>query len=238
MGESSQAWSAAGTANGRIVDPCLRLAATLIASVPSFTKPAAATTGTPAPPLPAQVSQLTVAAAPLQVAMPGEPAPARRASAATAPSRPARGRSDLGRRRRRRRSARRPTPQICLRRSRTPEPMIGGTLEAIGITIQRGQRRVWRNRLQQAARTSIHLADLHTRLDRTTITRLRELCTPRLAAALTIALITGLPPSALAALNTADITPLWQRGQPSGGVVCGPGSRARADPRPPDRTCR
>jgi integrase len=55
--------------------------------------------------------------------------------------------------------------------------------------------------------TSIHLADLRTRLDRTTITRLRGLCTPRLAAALTIALITGLPPSALAALNTADITP-------------------------------
>jgi len=55
--------------------------------------------------------------------------------------------------------------------------------------------------------TSIHLADLRTRLDRTTITRLRGLCTPRLAAALTIALITGLPPPALAALNTVDITP-------------------------------
>jgi hypothetical protein len=49
VGESSQAWGAAGTASGRIVDPCLRLAATLIASVPSFTKPAAATAGTRAP---------------------------------------------------------------------------------------------------------------------------------------------------------------------------------------------
>jgi hypothetical protein len=55
--------------------------------------------------------------------------------------------------------------------------------------------------------TSIHLADLRIRLDRTTITRLRGLCTPRLAAALTITLITRMPPPALAALNTADITP-------------------------------
>jgi hypothetical protein len=61
--------------------------------------------------------------------------------------------------------------------------------------------------LRSQPATSIHLADLHPRLDRTTIARLRGLCTPRLAAALTIALITGLPPPALAALNIGDITP-------------------------------
>jgi hypothetical protein len=49
------------------------------------------------------------------------------------------------------------------------------------------------------------LADLHTRLDPTVIARLRGLCTPRSAAALTLALATELPPSALADLDVSDV---------------------------------
>jgi hypothetical protein len=67
MGESSSVRDdVAGIANGRIVDLCPHLAAALIASVPSFGKPAAATAGTPGPP-PARSSQPIVGDDPLRL---------------------------------------------------------------------------------------------------------------------------------------------------------------------------